>query len=185
MKCHACNNDMGNDDKVCPHCGASLKKKSIVMIILKNLDAFLAVVCLCVMVGVVLFQILARNLFHTGMEGADVLVRHLVLWVVFLGASVATREDRHIHIDLLPRFLSPKLKQLSGVLVALFSISVAGVLSYASFYFVMMEKDSGVVIPSMGLPIWVVEFVIPAGYAVIAVHFAVNSVLKFAETLKS
>lgn len=145
----------------------------------------LAVLCLAVMVVVVLYQILARNLFHTGMEGADFLVRHLVLWVVFLGASVATRDDRHIHIDLLPRLLSPKMKQLSAVLVALFSITVAGVLSYASFFFVHMERQSGITLPSLGMPVWVVESIIPIGYAVIAVHFAVNSIVKLADSIKS
>ena len=45
-------------------------------------------------------QILLRNLFGTGIEWADPLLRALVLWTAMLGALAAARDDKHIGLDL-------------------------------------------------------------------------------------
>lgn len=178
MKCPQCEKEMDPENGTCPH-GSSGAKPNPVLTFIRKLDAILAVMCLSAMILVVLYQIVARNLFHTGMEGADVFVRHMVLWVVFFGASIATREDRHINIDLLPRFLSSKRERLAGLLVSVFSVGVAGVLSYASFEFVRLEMESGITLMPLGVPIWVAESIIPIGYATIAFHFAVNGFVSF------
>ena len=54
-----------------------------------------------------LLQILLRNAFGFGFLWAESVLKILVLWIALLGAMVATREDHHIKIDLLERFLSP------------------------------------------------------------------------------
>ena len=48
-------------------------------------------------------QILLRNLFDSGFVWIDPLLRVMVLWLGLLGATVATRQDKHIRIDLLSR----------------------------------------------------------------------------------
>ncbi|MBU1168186.1 MAG: TRAP transporter small permease [Proteobacteria bacterium] len=149
------------------------------------MDAVLAVGCLSAMILIVLCQIVLRNMFNTGIEGADFLVRHLVLWVVFLGAGIATRQHMHIHIDLLPRWMPGKIKMVSELLVTVFSVAVLVILTYASFTFVKMEFDSGITLPLLELPIWVVEIIIPVGYGVIALHFIVNGFIRIYHKNKS
>lgn len=177
MQCPSCRLDVDTTARVCPHCNASLGPGRSFISIVTKLDAILAAMCLSAMVVIVLCQIVLRNFFQTGIEGADFLVRHLVLWVVFLGAGIASREKRHIHIDLLPRFLPKKIEQVTQILVALFSVIVLAILSYAAVTFVTMELESGITVPLLGLPIWIVESIIPLGYAIIAVHFLVNGIL--------
>lgn len=139
-----------------------------------RLDAVLAALCLSAMVVLVLVQIVLRNVFQTGLEGADVLVRHLVLWVVFLGAGMAAREHLHIRIDALPRFLPARLRPVADGLVLLFSLGVLGVLCFAALRFVIMEYEGGMTLPGLDTPVWLVETIIPLGYAIIAVHLAVQ-----------
>lgn len=146
--------------------------------LIRRLDAILAVTCLSAMVLIVLAQIMLRNFFQTGIEGSDYLVRHLVLWVVFLGAGIASRENRHIHIDLFPRFLSPTMTRVSEFMVLGFSLTVLGVLCYASVRFVMMEYESGVRLPLLDVPIWMAEAIIPLGYALIAFYFLILGILR-------
>ena len=58
---------------------------------------------LLMMVALVLFslyQIVLRNFFFTGIIWGDNLLRHLVLWIGFLGACRATAEGKHIQIEL-------------------------------------------------------------------------------------
>ena len=79
------------------------------MKVLRAFDRWLArtegialVLFLGAMVGVSFLQVILRNVFQSGIDGADVLLRHGVLWVALLGASLATRQARHIRIDIIP-----------------------------------------------------------------------------------
>ena len=77
----------------------------------------LLILILSVMVFMAFLQVVLRNLFHSGILWGDIFLRHLVLWVGFIGASLATRSERHINIDILTRLMSPKVIPLSGVLL--------------------------------------------------------------------
>ncbi len=55
-------------------------------------------------------QVVIRNLFHTGIPWAEVVLRHLVLWVGMLGGILASRSGRQIGIDLFQRFATPKIE---------------------------------------------------------------------------
>ena len=46
-----------------------------------------------------------RYFIKQGLPWVDLLLRQLVLWVPFLGASLATRENNHLSIDFLKHFL--------------------------------------------------------------------------------
>ena len=50
-------------------------------------------------------QILLRNLFGGGISWADPFLRTLVVWTAVLGALAAVRDDKHIAVDVLQRFL--------------------------------------------------------------------------------
>ena len=57
------------------------------------------------MIGMAAGQVLLRNFFDGGVYWGDSAVRVMVLWVTMLGAMVASRDDSHIRIDLVGRFL--------------------------------------------------------------------------------
>ena len=68
-------------------------------------DALL-VLLLSAMIALASTQILLRNLFDSGFVWIDPLLRVLVLWLGLIGATVATRNNRHIRIDLLSKLFS-------------------------------------------------------------------------------
>jgi TRAP-type C4-dicarboxylate transport system permease small subunit len=112
-----------------------------------------------------------RNLFNSGIVGSDSLVKHLVLWVGFLGAGLATRERTHIRIDIASRVLPLRLKSAAQILVDVFSVVIGVGLVYASCTFVSIEYESGGTIPFMQIPVWVMELIIPIGFLVITLRF--------------
>ena len=73
----------------------------------ERLEEVVLVLLVVLMVSLGFLQILFRNLISVGIVWIDPIVRHLVLWVALLGASVATRENRHISIDVLAGRLPP------------------------------------------------------------------------------
>ena len=59
------------------------------------LETVMVTVCLGAMVVIVLCQIFMRNVFDSGFVVGDPLVKHIVLWVTFIGASVAAKHGTH------------------------------------------------------------------------------------------
>jgi len=130
---------------------------------------------LVIMIGFSFYQVLARNLnfihFIKPIVWADALVRHLVLWVGFIGASVATQEDGHLAMDLVSRFLPKRIKNSTSFLVQGASALVCIFLTLASYKFVLGEKEGGgELLP--GFPSYWAVTIIPIGFYLMGVRFA-------------
>src|SRR5256885_970814 len=72
---------------------------------LASLERALVVLLLTGLLGLGLLQVIERNVLASGIFWADELLQHVVLWLGFLGASLATRGHRHLSIDVLTPFL--------------------------------------------------------------------------------
>ena len=140
-----------------------------------KVETALLVVFLSAMILLAFLQVLLRNFFGIGFLWADPLVRHLVIWVGFVGAAVATHEERHISIDALSRFFSPRWKAGAHALTSLFALVVCLFLADAAWVFLRDEKALGSDF-MLNVPTWVALIIIPAGYVVMAIHFAVKIV---------
>ena len=128
---------------------------------------------LAVMIIIASIQILLRNVWDTGFAWGDPLLRILVLWVGLLGAMVATRKDNHISIDILTRYLSARSKRISGLVSDGFSLCICALLTYHGGRFVLQDQEAGIQAFS-GLPAWWFELIIPLGFAVMSLRYAVR-----------
>ena len=126
-----------------------------------------------VMILVAFLQIILRNAFTTGISWGDPLVRNLVLWVGFVGAAMATREGKHIHIDLLSRFMSGRWSILIPAVHHLASFVICGLLTLAAWKFIRNEVQAGT-ITSLGIPAWIPELIIPMTFALMALRFGLR-----------
>ena len=57
------------------------------------------VVCLAGMFVMVLGNVILRAGFNTGIDISEELPRFLFIWLTFIGAVVAMRENRHLGVD--------------------------------------------------------------------------------------
>jgi len=142
---------------------------------LAKVETVLLVVFLGIMVVLAFTQVVLRNAFGTGLIWGDTLVRHMVLWAGFIGGALAAFEGRHISMDALTKFLSPRVRTAAEVLTNLFATVVCYYLTAASWTFLTAEMESGGEF-ILSLPGWVAMVIIPFGYALIMVHFALKVV---------
>lgn len=148
--------------------------------IISKIEMWFLVTLVLFMIFLSFLQVLLRNFFEGGFNWADLALRNIVLWVGFMGASLATRENRHITVDALTKFFPHTWKVASDILVSLFSIFVGGIFIWASMQFVLTEFESKS-IAFLGIPFWVVELVIPIGFLMITLRF----ILKIIEDVVS
>jgi len=117
-------------------------------------------------------QILLRNLAHTGLPWADALLRYLVLWIGLLGAMVATREDNHITVDIIPHYVSPRARVVLRIFTDAFAGTVCFLLTYSSLFFLRDEK-AGADLAFGSIPTWIAELILPVAFGAIGLRFLV------------
>lgn len=134
-------------------------------------ESILLVATLSIMVVLAFLQVVLRNLFDHGILWADTFLRHLVLWVGFLGASLATREKKHINIDLFTRFFKGKIKSTIKAIVNIFAAIICWYLTSASWTFVQDERAANTILFG-DIQAWYFQIIIPIGFLMMTFRFS-------------
>ena len=137
---------------------------------LEYVESTMIVVALSIMVLLAFLQVLLRNFFETGILWGDILLRHLVLWVGFFGASLAARQDKHINVLILPKLLPDRFIPYMKIVVNIFAIVVTIILARASWIFLGFEKEAGTII-FLDIPSWYIQSILPLGFGLMAIRF--------------
>jgi len=143
---------------------------------LRRIEDALLVLILALMILLAGSQIVLRNLFDSGIFWSDPLVRALVLWIALVGAMVGARDNNHIRIDVLSRFLPERVRRFSGAVNASFTSVVCGFLALHSLRLVVMDWQAGSMAFAM-VPVWFIESIMPLGFGIIALRYLLLAVL--------
>lgn len=142
---------------------------------LHRLENIALISALISMLGIAVLQIFLRNFMDSGFLWAESFLRILVLWVAMLGAMVATREKNHIAIDAMSRYLSRPIQRGTRLLTNLFSSVICGTVAWYSFAYVQLEYEDHA-IAFLNVQIWLCQTILPIGFAVISLRFAISVV---------
>lgn len=142
--------------------------------LLVRLETGMAGLSLLLLILLSLGQIIARNLFDTGLPLADSLTRYLVLYVTFFGAALAADGDRHIKIDVVCAWLSSPWRahlfrplQALGALICL-ELTRAALRFWRDEWHYAADHER-----------WqaLLNLVIPVGFGLLCLHFLLGLLL--------
>ena len=137
-------------------------------------EEVLLCVIVSIMVGLAGLQFFLRMIFDFGFEWADIIVRHMVLWLGFVGGALATHKGRHIAIDIAQRFLPRKGAAWIRALNTLAAAAISLAMFRASLTFIEDEIKAGATIVG-DVPAWPLLAIIPVAFVAISFHFLVST----------
>ena len=140
-------------------------------------DALLVLV-LSAMILLAGSQIVMRNLFDSGFVWIDPLLRVLVLWLGLIGATVATRDNKHIRIDLSAKFFELKTHLLVQSFVGQISAWTCLLIGAYGMNWIRLDYADGLT-AFLGIPAWMLEIIVPLSFALIGVRYLVMSICWF------
>jgi C4-dicarboxylate transporter DctQ subunit len=108
-------------------------------------------------------NVVLRYVFLAPINWAEELTLYLMVWIVFVGGSVAVRTRGHIAIDLLPLLLSPANRRRLAIGVALAALAFFSVFCWYSGQHVLRVRSIGQTTPVMGAPMWLAYLAMPVG----------------------
>ncbi len=157
--------------------------------VLARIECWLIILSLSLMVVLTFIHIILRNIYmHAHFQWANSLlgqidwtepfVRMLVLWVTFLGASLLTSDNKHIRIDLMPSLLPPEWLNLREILLSMACVLISILMLKSSIDYIRIDIAFGGRM-FLGLPAWIGQLVIPAGFSVILFRFLIRTIEQF------
>ncbi|MFC1533387.1 TRAP transporter small permease [Thermodesulfobacteriota bacterium] len=152
----------------------------------EKVEHLLIVVSLTLMVILTFLHVILRNLYtHAHFSWANIflgqvdwtepLVRLLVLWITFLGASLLTSENRHIKIDLMQSLISPPWVYIREAVLSFSCVLICALMLWASIDYIRIEMEFGSNL-FLGVPAWICQLIIPAGFSVIIFRFFLRAI---------
>jgi C4-dicarboxylate transporter DctM subunit len=142
---------------------------------LKSAENAVVSLALFVMVLIPLAESFLRRTFHVGISSSTSIVQHMVLVVGMLGGAIAARDGRLLSLSTLGETsLRGRAKTLARIFASALSATVSAFLSLAAYQFVATEREVGKIL-AYGVPVWVVECVLPTGFAVIAIRILLRT----------
>lgn len=148
---------------------------------LAKVEAFFLCFFLMTMVVLAFAQVVARDVFNTGFPWADSVVRLMVIWVGFMGATLATKLDQMLTIEVLTKYVPERARHAIAIIVKFFAAIVCYFLFMASLKFLANERSTGERFIDL-IPSWWTLLIIPTTFVLIPFHL-VFSIVKDAGAL--
>ena len=121
-------------------------------------------------------QIILRNFFDMGIFWADSALRIMVLWIGMIGAMFASRNKKHIRIDILSHYLPDHFRDNVWRITELLTAVVCAVVAYYSIKFIQYEYLDGA-IAFANVPVWLCETIIPIAFIIMAIRYLVYAIM--------
>ena len=161
-----------------------IAKINILNNILEYIEKWLAIISFSLMITFSFLNVLLRALYTkfdiefantllNRLDWSEPFARLMVLWVTFIGASLLTKDNRHIRIDLMGHFLSPLFKKIREIALAVACLVICFLMLRASIGYISMEMQYGTS-SLMGISAWKWQLIIPFGFCMMLFRFIVN-----------
>jgi C4-dicarboxylate transporter, DctM subunit len=137
-------------------------------------EDILLVIPLAAMMVLPVAEIVLRAVFHTGISGSSTIVQHMTLLVGMFGGAIAAREGRLLALSPAQALLKGKLKLAAQIFSSGFGAAICFYLTLASLKYVLALKPLGKILV-YGIPVWVVQLVMPLGFAAVVLRLIWHS----------
>ncbi len=130
----------------------------------------LLVILLGAMMLLAVGQIVLRLFFKSGFVWADELLKLMVLWIALIASVAASRNNRHLRIDVVSHFVPERFARLPRLVVDAFAASICGVLAWHSYRFIELsiEFEDTVLVD---VPSWIAHSILPIAFALMSYRF--------------
>lgn len=117
---------------------------------------------------IVAAQVFFRYALNQSLFWSEELARYLLVWLTFLGASVAYYRQAHPGVDVLYAKMPDMIRKSSAVFIHLASIALFSVMIFYGCkfaYFVRLQIS-----PALYLPKWMIVSIIPLSGLILILH---------------
>jgi C4-dicarboxylate transporter DctQ subunit len=117
------------------------------------------------------FNVVLRYVFHSGISWAEEMTRYTLLWTVFVGAGVVAREGTHVSMEAFFNLWPEKFQRVGFLAINLFCIVTIAAILYFGIGIVRMVIETDQTSEAAFLPMWIIYGAFPAGSALMILGY--------------
>ncbi|OEU66360.1 MAG: C4-dicarboxylate ABC transporter permease [Desulfobacterales bacterium PC51MH44] len=117
---------------------------------------------------IIAVQVFCRYVLNHSLFWSEELARYLLVWLTFLGASVAYYRNVHPGIDVIYARMPNSIQKITAITVHLVSMTLFGIMIIFGTkfsYFVRLQIS-----PALNLPKWLIFTIIPISGLILMLH---------------
>lgn len=142
-----------------------------------KLEEILGIVGLAIMVILIFLQVICRYILHAALPWSEEIARFLFLWVIWLGASHATKERKHIRLDVVTSRLKGKAHTIIQGFAYFVWLLFMCILSVLSLQLTSNIFDLKQVSTAAGAPMWVAYASVTVGAILCVFRLIQNAIV--------
>ncbi len=101
----------------------------------------------------------------------------LVMLTTFTGVSYGVRKARHIRMGAFLDAMPPKMEKAFIIFISLISAIVMGIMTWASYEYLMNAMSKGHMTPALRVPKWTFYVIIPVGFGLACIQY-IRTIIK-------
>ncbi len=136
--------------------------------LIDHFEEYLLISSMFFSVTLVFIQIVMRYVFKSSIFWSEELTRYLFLWQIWLGASYAAKEGKHLRIEFVKEFLGRKGRAVFECIALSIWFCFCIFLAYKSSELTIMLFQSGQLSPAMRIPMGYAYASVPVGSGIMA-----------------
>jgi TRAP-type transport system small permease protein len=126
---------------------------------------------LAIMAILVFGNVLLRYIFNTGITWSEEVSRYLFVWLTFIGAIGALKDNQHLGVDMLVKKLSPGARKIAFLISNVIVLYVLWLALEGSWKITLLNTKA--LSPALGIPmsyVYASGIVMAIGMAIIILH---------------
>lgn len=138
---------------------------------IENLEVVLIAISFVTMTVITFGNVVSRYLFIKSWSFTEEITTNLFLWIVFLGASIATKRKGHLGLSIVTDHLSPKLRNIVTGFTTLCSAILFAFLFKYGTNMVINQFLNNSKSPGLNWPEWIYGLSVPVGALILVFRF--------------
>lgn len=121
-------------------------------------------------------NVVGRVVFGESLFFAEEVNRILIVMITFAGIGYAARHGRHIRMSALYDALPTSARRILMIIISFVTSAVMFFLCYYSVTYIQSIYSTGRVLPTMGLPLYLMYLWVPVGFTITGIQYFLTGI---------
>lgn len=148
---------------------------------LKKIDELVSIVLLAGLTLFAFMQVLFRFALDLPLDWSEEFIRYILIVLIYLSTVITVREGTMIRVELVDLIIKGKAKKVLDLVINIVSMAFMIFLSYQTTFLVRNAFSVNQTSPAMEIPLGIMYGIEGAMFALMALMFAKQIVVKFME----
>ncbi|HHV53136.1 MAG TPA: TRAP transporter small permease [Synergistaceae bacterium] len=146
-----------------------------------NIEEYLLTFALGSMVIYIFIQIILRYIFNLPLAWSEELARFTFVWLIYLGASMAVKRQRHLRVDaallMFPKRVRPFIMLIGDLLFLFFALVIIKETATLTYIVSFVRRQ---VSPALQISMGLAYLAVPVSFSLMAIRLCQN-IIKFVQ----